>query len=118
MLASDSPHLTVEVVAHAFREFDRHDLVFGPTYDGGYYPIGMRSWHDGFHGAPMSTGTELDGIVARAKRAGLSVGRVETTFDIDEVEDLEHLGQLVERRTNLAAPLCRRSAHTKTKGAP
>jgi uncharacterized protein len=103
LIASDSPHLTVEVVMQAFRELDRHDLVFGPTYDGGYYLIGMRGWHDVFHGLPMSVGTELDDIITQAERAGLSVGQVETTFDVDEVEDLEHLRQLVERRTDLAA---------------
>lgn len=103
LMASDSPHLTVEVVARAFRELDRHQLVFGPTYDGGYYLIGMRGWHDIFHGVPMSNGTELDNIIARAESAGLSVGRIEPTFDIDEVEDLEHLRQLVEHRTDLSA---------------
>ena len=103
LMASDSPHLTVEVVVQAFRELDRHDLVFGPTYDGGYYLIGMRGWHDVFHGLPMSVGTELYDIIVQAERIGLSVGRVETTFDVDEVEDLEHLRQLVERRNDLAA---------------
>ena len=103
MIASDSPQLTVEVVTSAFRELDRNDLVFGPTYDGGYYLIGMRGWHDVFHDIPMSVGTELDNIVARAEHAGLSIGRTEATFDIDEVEDLEHLRQLVELRSDLAA---------------
>ena len=103
LIASDSPQLTVEVVTSAFRELDRNDLVFGPTYDGGYYLIGMRGWHDVFHDIPMSVGTELDNIVARAEHAGLSVGRTEATFDIDEVEDLEHLRQLVEHRSDLAA---------------
>jgi hypothetical protein len=51
----------------------------------------------------MSVGTELDNIIARAEQAGLSVGRTEATFDIDEVEDLEHLRQLVEHRSDLAA---------------
>jgi rSAM/selenodomain-associated transferase 1 len=103
LVASDSPHLTVGVVTSAFRELDRHDLVFGPTYDGGYYLIGMRGWHDVFHDIPMSVGTELDNIIARAEHAGLSVGRTEATFDIDEVEDLEHLRQIVEHRSDLAA---------------
>ncbi|MDX6379023.1 MAG: uncharacterized protein QOI57_47 [Rubrobacteraceae bacterium] len=103
LIASDSPHLTVEVVVQAFRELERHDLVFGPTYDGGYYLIGMRGWHDVFHGISMSAGTELDHIIARTEHAGLSVGRLETTFDVDEVEDLEHLRQLIEHRGDLAA---------------
>jgi uncharacterized protein len=103
LIASDSPHLAVEVVARAFGELDRHDLVFGPTYDGGYYLIGMRGPHDVLRGVPMSTGTELGDIVARAERAGLSVGWVETTFDVDEAEDLEHLRPLVATRPDLAA---------------
>ena len=103
LIASDSPQLGVGVVERAFRELDRHDLVFGPTYDGGYYLIGMRDFRDVFCGVPMSVGTELEGVVAAAKLAGLSVGRVETTFDIDEAEDLRHLRFLAEHRTDLAA---------------
>ena len=103
LIASDSPHVTVEVVEQAFRELDRHDLVFGPTYDGGYYLIGMRGFNDVFCGVPASTATVLDDVVAQAERAGLSVGRVETTFDVDEVEDLGHLRRLVEYREDLAA---------------
>lgn len=103
LIASDSPQLTVGVVERAFRELRRHDLVFGPTYDGGYYLIGMRGFEDVFRGIAMSIGTELEKMVAAAELAGLSVGRVETTFDVDEVEDLEHLGRLVEHRTDLAA---------------
>ncbi len=103
LIASDSPQLGVGVVERAFRELDRHDLVFGATYDGGYYLIGMRGFRDVFRGVPMSVGTEMEGVVAAAELAGLSVGRVETTFDVDEVEDLEHLRRLAEHRTDLVA---------------
>ena len=103
LIASDSPHLTVEVVEQAFHELDRHDLVFGPTYDGGYYLIGMRSFSDVFHDVPLDTDNVLNGVIAQAERAGLSVGWVETTFDVDEVEDLEHLRQLLRLRSDLAA---------------
>ena len=103
LIASDSPQLTVGVVEDAFRKLDRHDLVFGPTYDGGYYLIGMRGFHDVLSGIPMSTGTVLDDITRRAEQIGLSVGWVETTFDIDEVEDLEHLRRLAATRADLAA---------------
>ncbi len=103
LIASDSPHLAVEVVARAFDELDRHDLVFGPTYDGGYYLIGMRGYHDVLHNVEMGTDTVMDEISARAERTGLSVGSVETTFDVDEIEDLEHLRRLVATRPDLAA---------------
>ena len=103
LVASDSPQLTVGAVEAAFRELDRHDLVFGPTYDGGYYLIGMRGFADVFRGIPMSVGTELEAVIAAADLAGLSVSRVEATFDVDEAEDLEHLRLLVEHRPDLAA---------------
>lgn len=103
LVASDSPHLGVEVVAEAFALLDRHEVVFGPVHDGGYYLIGMRGWRDVLAGIPMSTPTVLQDIVARARASGLSVGLVEATFDIDEVDDLRHLLPLAAARADLAA---------------
>ncbi len=103
LIASDSPHLEVGVVREAFRRLDSDDLVFGPTFDGGYYLIGMRGYHDVLAGAAMSVGTELDGILARARCLGLSVGLLEPTFDVDVVEDLRQLRPLALERADLAA---------------
>ncbi len=104
LIASDSPHLTVEVVEEAFSRLDRQDIVFGPTYDGGYYLIGMRGYHDDvLLETPMSVGTELDGLVARSRLFGLSVGLLEPTFDVDVVEDLRHLRPLALERPDLRA---------------
>lgn len=103
LIASDSPHLTVDVVEEAFRHLDRQDLVFGPTYDGGYYLIGMRGYHDVLRETPMSVGTELDRLIARARLFGLSVGLLEATFDVDVAEDLSHLLPLALERPDLRA---------------
>ncbi len=105
LIASDSPHLTVEVVEEAFRCLDRQDLVFGPTYDGGYYLIGMRGQgtYDVLQGTPMSMGTELNGIMARARLSGLTVGLLEATFDVDVAEDIRHLRPLALERPDLSA---------------
>ncbi|MDQ3363114.1 MAG: TIGR04282 family arsenosugar biosynthesis glycosyltransferase [Actinomycetota bacterium] len=103
LIASDSPHLGVEVVEEAFRRLDNNDLVFGPTFDGGYYLIGMRGYHDVLDGVPMSVGTELERITARARLMGLSVSLLESTFDIDIVEDLQHLLPLALERPDLQA---------------
>jgi hypothetical protein len=92
-----------KAVEEAFRFLDSNDLVFGPTFDGGYYLIGMRGYHDVLEGVPMSVGTELDGITARARLAGLSVGLLETTFDVDVVEDLQRLRPLALERADLRA---------------
>lgn len=103
LVASDSPHLMVEVVADALEQLNQHDVVFGPVHDGGYYLIGMRGWHDIFEGVAMSTATVLDDLIKRAEQMGLSVALVAATFDIDEVGDLPQLRRLAHERPDLPA---------------
>jgi len=103
LMASDSPQLPVAAVTAAVDQLDRHDVVLGPTLDGGYYLLGMRGWHDVLDGVQMSTDSVLDRIVARAHGLGLSVGRLASTFDIDTVDDLQHLWPLLDERTDLEA---------------
>lgn len=103
LMAADSPHLETEIVVEAFRRLRTgDDIVVGPTYDGGYYLIGMSHPHDVLDG-PMSTGLELDGLRERASRAGLSVGLLEATFDVDLEKDLRHLIPHALNRSDLAA---------------
>ena len=40
---SDSPHLPVSVLERAFEILAAHDVVVGPTYDGGYYLVGAKA---------------------------------------------------------------------------
>jgi len=103
LAASDSPQLPLDVVAGAFALLDRHDVVLGPTDDGGYYLIGMRGPCDVLAGVRMSSATVLDEILARAASAGLSVGLVETTFDVDEVADLDILRATAAARSDMRA---------------
>lgn len=103
LIASDSPQLEADTVVEAFEALDRHDLVLGPTRDGGYYLIGMHGWHDVLRGVLMGTNTVLAEILARAEQSDLSVGQIEMTFDVDEAEDLFDLQRLAESRSDLAA---------------
>lgn len=104
LIGSDAPHLDVETIEEAFRALDHHDLVFLPTHDGGYCLIGMSGPHDNvLEGVEMSTGSELDGIIRRARLSNLSVKFLEPTFDVDEEEDLHHLRELALERNDLAA---------------
>jgi uncharacterized protein len=102
LVASDSPQLPVETVERAFRSLDRADLVLGPTYDGGYYLIGLRDPLAALAcgvlgGVPMSTGTELEGLTSEARLRGLCVERLDPIFDVDVEEDLQHLRRVAER---------------------
>ncbi len=100
LVASDSPHLAEETVTSAFVALDRHDLVLGPTFDGGYYLLGMRAcgWReDLLDGIQMSGSSVLGEILERALRLQLSVATLGTTFDVDELEDLQHLRELKQQ---------------------
>ena len=103
LIASDSPHVTIKIVGDAFHLLDQHDVVVGPVYDGGYYLLGMRGWHDILHNIPMSTAAVVQDITTRSHALGLSVEQVEPTFDVDEVDDLEHLQRLAFARDDLPA---------------
>ena len=86
---SDSPHLAPSVLEGAFQILAEHDLVIGPTHDGGYYLVGAKAAHpDLFEDGGMSTGTALDRLLARARSRGLSTGFTEDFYDIDVADDL------------------------------
>lgn len=103
LIASDSPHLTPTTIVQAFSALDTHDLVLGPVADGGYYLVGMRGWHDVLHGVAMSTSTVTAEIAARATARGLLVGWSPTTFDVDELADLDQLRPIAAVRPDLSA---------------
>ena len=89
---SDSPHLPASVLANAFEALLGHDVVVGPTYDGGYYLVGAKAAHATlFDGDAMGTKSALDGLLARAHGLKLSVGFTEPFYDIDVEGDLARL---------------------------
>lgn len=104
LIGSDAPHLSIETIEEAFQALDDYDLVFKPTHDGGYCLIGMSGPYDeALEGVEMSTGSELDGIIARAENSGLKSKLLEPTFDVDVVEDLGPLRDQALAREDLVA---------------
>jgi uncharacterized protein len=86
---SDSPHLAPSVLESAFEILATHDVVIGPTHDGGYYLVGAKAAHPTlFESDPMGTKSALDRLLARTKALGLSTGFTEPFYDIDVANDL------------------------------
>jgi rSAM/selenodomain-associated transferase 1 len=89
---SDSPHLPRSILEDAFETLAAHDLVVGPTYDGGYYLVGARDSHPTlFAGDGMGTSTALDRLLSRARALDLFVGFAAPFYDIDVADDLTRL---------------------------
>ena len=91
---SDSPHLAPPVLESAFRILATHDVVIGPTHDGGYYLVGANAAHPSlFEGDGLGTTSALDRLLTRAKILGLSTGFTESFYDIDVAHDLIRLAR-------------------------
>lgn len=104
---SDSPHLAPSVLNGAFELLGVHDVVVGPTHDGGYYLVGAKTVYPSlFEGDGMGTRSALDRLVARTKALELSTGFTEPFYDIDVADDLIRLA----RDLRLAPARARRTA--------
>jgi uncharacterized protein len=100
---SDSPHLPSAILEDAFEALTTHDIVVGPTYDGGYYLVGAKNSHPAlFTGDGMGTGRALEQLLRRTRVHGLSVSCVDPFYDIDVAEDLIRLAAELERAPDRA----------------
>lgn len=89
---SDSPHLPPSVLEKAFEALTMHDVVVGPTHDGGYYLVGAKAAYPFlFDGDGMGTRGALEALLARARGLQLSVGFTDPFYDIDVESDLTRL---------------------------
>ena len=89
---SDSPHLPRSVLEDAFEALAAHDVVVGPTHDGGYYLVGAKASHPTlFANDGMGTSSALERLLSRARTLELSVGFADAFYDIDVADDLTRL---------------------------
>ncbi|MGD2294946.1 MAG: TIGR04283 family arsenosugar biosynthesis glycosyltransferase [Candidatus Aminicenantes bacterium] len=89
IVGTDCPQMTAFHVEKAFDALKSHDLVLGPTVDGGYCLIGLkRLLPDLFTSMAWGTETVFQDTLERAKNAGLSVKSLEPLQDVDVPEDL------------------------------
>jgi rSAM/selenodomain-associated transferase 1 len=101
---SDSPHLPRSVLEDAFATLAEHDVVVGPTDDGGYYLVGAKASHPALFGSDgMGTSTALERLLSNARALGLSVGFSAPFYDIDVADDLSRLAAEL-RMTPTSAP--------------
>lgn len=111
-VGSDHPTLPPAHLERAFEELEEADAVLGPTADGGYYAVGLRSaaWPAAaeiFRDVPWSTPEVLEATEARARRSGLVVRRLPSWYDVDEPHELGRLREDLEEGSATAEALAR-----------
>jgi rSAM/selenodomain-associated transferase 1 len=83
LVGSDIPGLAATHIAKAFALLGRHDIVFGPAKDGGFWLVGCRHRPPDFGAVRWSTPHALADTLANLPRQ-LSVGFATTLDDIDD----------------------------------
>ena len=88
LVGGDCPLMTTDYIEKAFDALVEHDLVLGPTEDGGYVLIGMHEPKpELFHDIPWSTESVLSATIGVANTLGLSVKCLDQVWDVDTKAD-------------------------------
>ncbi|MEC4004370.1 TIGR04282 family arsenosugar biosynthesis glycosyltransferase [Flavobacterium sp. SUN052] len=92
IIGSDCYELNSEIIAEAFHKLENYEAVVGPTFDGGYYLLGMNKLHEQlFQNKAWSTDSVFIDTVSDFNTLHLSWHSLIKLSDIDEEKDLpEH----------------------------
>ena len=91
LVGTDCTELTAGDIRNALEALKTHDLVLGPSADGGYWLIAMRRMIELFAGVAWGGPDVLSETLSIAKLAGASTALLDIHHDIDTPDDLEYL---------------------------
>jgi len=91
LVGTDIPEITAGHFKDAFESLKEHDLVLGPSIDGGYWLMGLKRWHDVFQGIDWGTEKVFEQTMDQAKHLGLRVRRLNPLEDIDTIVNLRKI---------------------------
>lgn len=89
LIGTDIPGLKGIHLREAFGALDTHDLVLGPSTDGGYWLVGQKKPAPLFKNIPWGTGAVLEKTLALVAKNGLRAFQIKALTDVDTYEDLE-----------------------------
>ncbi len=90
LIGADSPDLPEDFIIHAFEKLNHHDLVLGPSIDGGYYLIAMnRPLEIIFRRINWGTEDVLNETISIAQNNGIRYSLLKEWYDIDDIDGLK-----------------------------
>lgn len=91
IIGTDCPDLNADVITHAFKCLDSHDVVIGPAHDGGYYLLGIKQrCAQLFQNIRWSTHTVFEDTRMKCEHLNLNYSLLPTLRDLDLEEDLKY----------------------------
>ena len=89
IIGSDCPEISESIINEAFDKLTLADVVIGPTHDGGYYLLGMKTLHRSlFDNMEWSTESVYSQTILRIKEKGLLYAVLPQLSDMDNIDDL------------------------------
>ena len=108
LVGSDNPTVPAAIFEQAWDGLDDHDVVLGPSLDGGYYLVGMTRPHVGiFERITWSTEFVYRETLDRARTLGLGVLSLPEWYDVDTVRELRRLSDDLRVLPSDTAPATR-----------
>lgn len=92
IVGSDIPDLNSSHISRAEELLDDYDFILGPSFDGGYYLLGLTSknpYEFLLSDIPWSTSQVLNLTVERILEEGYSLQKLKPLRDIDTFEDYQ-----------------------------
>ena len=105
LIGSDSPNLPAGVFDQAFTLLESHDVVLGPSSDGGYWLVGLRGSASQaraiFDDIAWSTAEVVLQTVERVRSLKLKLGLLPLWFDVDTEAEVATLRGLLAADTEM-----------------
>ena len=89
LVGTDIPEVTAPILAEAFNALLRHDVVLGPSADGGYWLIGLKRPFDLFGNIDWGSPQVLEQTLAQARHQHLTVRLLQFLSDVDTPLDFK-----------------------------
>lgn len=106
LIGTDIPQIEAETLEQAFISLDDNDIVIHPTYDGGYYLIGMKKEYESIWKIERyGTNTVIEDTLSHMKREELLVAVGKQYYDIDDRDDLMSLYKDIEKGQIINCPV-------------
>ncbi len=88
LVGMDTPQLTAAILNDALAALESTDAVLGPTFDGGFWAVGLKKpAAAAFVGVPMSTTETGSAQRQRLESLGLHVATLPLMRDVDYISD-------------------------------
>ena len=116
LIGTDIPQIHPETLRNAFDSLNEKDIVIHPTFDGGYYLIGMKKEYDSIWKIERyGTNTVIYDTLQHMKNEKLATAVGQMYYDVDDKDDLSRLYSDIKKGAVCNCPITMEYLGTELK---